>query len=111
MWVFIVLLLIAATIVTVRLFRNGARESSAETQTAAATATTVPSESRVTPTELKPVPATVATHPAQSASESEALSPYPPLATEQAGSPCPSCGTATVPGAKFCGECGHRLAS
>jgi hypothetical protein len=112
MWVFIVLLIIGSTIVVARIFRNGAQE----------TLGLEPGGSR------KPVPATSPAHattpissavaPAASSSastpspaEPQPASPYRPPVAEHAGGPCPSCGTETVPGAKFCGECGHRLVS
>jgi len=33
------------------------------------------------------------------------------LAAGWPGGPCPSCGNETYAGAKFCGECGQRLAT
>jgi hypothetical protein len=117
MWVFIVLLLIGGTIIVARIFRNGAREGLAETEPGAAFApVTTPGELPVrtaSATTSAPVsskasePASAETSPA----EPEPASPYPPAVSEQAGGPCPSCGTDTVPGAKFCGECGTRLVS
>jgi hypothetical protein len=110
MWVFILLLLIGSTIIVTRIFRNGAREEATE------------------PTERTPLGArqssldTPAQAPTQSAPPSapstaapssvpRPAAPYPPAVAEHPGGPCPSCGTETVPGAKFCGECGHRLTS
>jgi hypothetical protein len=113
MWVFIVLLTIAFTIITVRLFRNGAREAAIERETAPGLATPArPGTQPVTTSpQAPPAPVAAAVVSGEQRAEPEGVSPYPPAAAEQAGTPCASCGTPTVPGAKFCGECGTRLAS
>jgi predicted lipid-binding transport protein (Tim44 family) len=100
MWVFILLLLIGCTIIVTRTFLNGAREAETAPRQAAAT---------------KVAPAPVAARP-QAAARTKArpaqpTTAYPPAVAEHPGGPCPTCGTDTVPGAKFCGECGQRLVS
>jgi predicted lipid-binding transport protein (Tim44 family) len=99
MWVFILLLLIGCTIIVTRTFLNGTRETEPDPREVAAPATD--------PVRPKARPQT-ATARAR-AQAAEATSAYQPPAAEQPGGACPNCGTETVPGAKFCGECGHRL--
>jgi hypothetical protein len=113
MWVIIVLLIIACTIIGVRIFRNGALEpleAIQEGEPAAAPSTDV---------QIAPAPglagrrtlrARQAAASAETTPESPAA-PYPPAVAEHPGGPCPNCGQDTVPGAKFCGECGTRLVS
>ena len=112
MWVFILLLLIGSTIIVTRVFRNGAREEPAEP---AERRTFTPARSPSALSSRQSAPTPPAKTPVTAASSQPAVpptpSPYPPAATELAGGACPSCGTVTVPGAKFCGECGHRLVS
>lgn len=95
MWVFIVLLLIGCTIIVTRTFLNGTRE-----------AEPIPSDA--------PAPKAAPVQASGTLTGTKAVQPtsaYPPPAAEQPGGACASCGTETVPGAKFCGECGHRLVS
>jgi len=101
MWVFILLLLIGSTIIVTRLFRNGAREE----MTAAGERGTLGTRQPALGTTAEA--SALGTRP----SAPSPASAYPPAVAEQAGGACPSCGTETVPGAKFCGECGHRLVS
>jgi len=108
MWVFILLLLIGSTIIVTRIFRNGAREE--EVREPAERRTFTPATSPSVPKARQPAPAAPAISPTTMA-PSQPPSPFPPAAAERAGGACPSCGTETVPGAKFCGECGHRLVS
>ena len=108
MWVFILLLLIGSTIIVTRVFRNAAREEATEpaerrTFTPAASPSALGTRQSAVRTQLSA--------PSTQRSASSPVSPYPPAAAESAGGACPSCGTETVPGAKFCGECGHRLVS
>lgn len=107
MWVFILLLVIGSTIVVTRVFRNGAREEATEPAERRTFTPAVPTPAQTT---MRSPSATVATS-SQPTAPSQPVSPYPPAAAERAGGACPSCGTETVPGAKFCGECGHRLVS
>jgi hypothetical protein len=109
MWIFILLLLIGFAIIGVRVFRNGAMEEPAVTDSEAALAPPVPAV---------PVPAAPVGRRSRSereaaarATEETPAAPYPPPVAEHPGGPCPSCGQDTVPGAKFCGECGTRLVS
>jgi hypothetical protein len=110
MWVFILLLLIGFTIIGVRIFRNGATEESAglAEDTAAISPTTPSPAVAVSATRRT---ATAESTSAQTEGEGTPVAPYPPPAVEHPGGPCPSCGFDTVPGAKFCGECGTRLIS
>jgi len=113
MWVFIILLVIGSTIIVTRVFRNGAREEAIEP---AERRTFTPASSPSAPKTRQPAPAAPAISPTTVAASSQAArsqpqSHYPSAAAERAGGACPSCGTETVPGAKFCGECGHRLVS
>jgi predicted lipid-binding transport protein (Tim44 family) len=101
MWVFIVLLLIGCTIIVTRTFLNGAREAEPAPREVAASKA-APASARV---KARPQTATARAR----AKAAEATSAYPPPVAEQPGGACPNCGTETVPGAKFCGECGHRL--
>ena len=115
MWVFIVLLVVGSSIIIVRLFRNGAREGLAETDAGPAfTSATAPSEvpaHTVSVGASAPIPSVThaPTVAGPSPAGTEPASPYPPPMAENVGGPCPSCGNETVPGAKFCGECGTRL--
>jgi hypothetical protein len=110
MWVFIVLLIIGSTIIVARVFRNGAQETlepEPGERRKLAPATLPPHAT--TPVWSTAAPAAPSPAAKPSPAEPQPALPYPPPVAEQAGGPCPSCGTETVPGAKFCGECGHRL--
>ena len=87
------LVTIGAAIVFGRLFHNGSREA----RTAPAETTVIPEE----PVRQRRRKATTA--PAARAT--------PPATQRWPGGRCPACGAETVPGAKYCGECGNRLAS
>jgi hypothetical protein len=119
LWVLILLLVAFSTIVTVRLFRNGAREDAGsapfeELATAEAPAGAVPAPARTkaarvaasAPAAGPAVAATAAASPARGRRRAASQS-APPAAWP--GGDCPNCGASTVPSAKFCGECGHRL--
>lgn len=109
MWVIVVLLLVGGTIVCVRLFRNGALEDAEF----AAGESPAP-ESLEQPAPVKTRTRTTGTRPAVVAATA---SPVPRTRSKGApaapsawpGGDCPVCGSPTVPAAKFCGECGHRL--
>src|SRR5207249_5964668 len=91
------LAVIGTTLVLGRLFLNGAREAEAETAAVREPPTAV--ESRVPGRRRR---AAVAT-PAPTAS--------PSTGERWPGGPCPACGNQVGAGAKFCGECGNRLAA
>jgi hypothetical protein len=118
MWVIVVLLLIGGTIVCVRLFRNGALE---EVEPEA-------SESSAPEVDQQPAPAVrTRARATQRPAAATSASASPPVTVSDTaprrgrgkaaaapssawpGGDCPSCGNPTVPAAKFCGECGHRL--
>jgi hypothetical protein len=121
LWVIILLMFLGGTLVTVRLFRNGAREDAdspafealAHAATppagrATAAAPAVPDASAQAPAQAKArrrsAAGAAATPRASSRRASTASAPavWP-------GGDCPNCASPTVPSAKFCGECGHRL--
>jgi hypothetical protein len=129
LWVLIMLLVAFCTIVTVRMFVNGSREEAgaleglepaetarvpspapptadatrARSRSAAAPAATTHAPATATMTPEEPTTATPARRSRRAAASRAAAAPVWP------GGDCPNCGSATVPSAKFCGECGHRL--
>jgi len=121
LWVLILLLVIGSTIVTVRLFLNGGREDAATLEGFAPAESTAGAPSarsrRRAATAAAPATAPAATAaeaaatPARARSSrraaSRSASPAQPAVWP--GGDCPNCGSPTVPSAKFCGECGHRL--
>lgn len=119
MWVIVVLLLIGGTIICVRLFRNAALEGSEPESLEEATSETLgpaapASRGRAGATSRRAAAggATASPPSAAIAASSPRRSRGKAAATSGAawpGGACPACGSETVPSAKFCGECGHRL--
>ena len=121
LWVLILLLVAISTIVTVRLFRNGAQEEAAAAFETLAPAET-PAARRTRPgararaasaaadsaAAAAPATAPVAAAAPPTRGRRRAPSTTPPPAVWPGGD-CPNCGSPTVPSAKFCGECGQRL--
>lgn len=108
MWVFILLLLIGGTIVVTRVIRNGAREEVGEP---AERRTFMPATSPSAPKAGQRARTAPAISPKTAAGISQTGPSQPQAAAQPARGACPSCGTKIATGAKFCGECGHRLAS
>lgn len=116
----VVLLLIGGTIVSVRLFRNGALEDAeleaGESPAPESLEPPPPVKTRTRATRTQPAADATATAAAPSA-VTESGSPVrrtqskgaPAASSTWPGGDCPACGSPTVPAAKFCGECGHRL--
>jgi hypothetical protein len=127
LWVLILLLVAFCTIVTVRMFVNGAREEAADAAfdelATAETPAAVPSPAprtarRAAAARAGAAPAATAAGAATEAPATPARgrgsrrAPGAKAAAQPAawpGGECPNCGSPTVPNAKFCGECGHRL--
>ena len=94
MAVLVLLVTIGTTIVVVRLFLNGAREArAAPAQTSAVSEAPVRQRRR------------------RAASTTPAAEAAPSPSARWPGGRCPACGNQVAAGAKFCGECGNRLAS
>ncbi|HEV8574262.1 MAG TPA: hypothetical protein VGR43_06080 [Dehalococcoidia bacterium] len=117
MWVIVLLLLMGGTIVCVRVFRNEAlgelepdEPAPAIPLNAPATVATKTSTAKPAPVARpKPAPSAEAT-PAAAVPEPSPTPEEPPAPPATwPGGPCPACGAQTVPAAKFCGECGHKL--
>ena len=88
------LVTIGAAIVVGRLFLNGSREA------------------RAAPAQTSPIAEPpVRQRRRRAALTAPAAEAAPSPSERWPGGPCPACGSKTVPGAKFCGECGNRLAT
>ena len=88
------LITIGTALVVGRVFLNGAREA------------------RTAPAQTAAIPeAPVRQRRRRAATTAPAAQATPAAAERWPGGRCPACGSETVPGAKFCGECGNRLAS
>jgi len=87
------LVTIGAAIVVGRLFYNGSREA------------------RAAPAETTVIPEAPVRQRRRKATTSPAAQATQPATQRWPGGRCPRCGGETVPGAKFCGECGNRLAN